>query len=93
MSEVTELLEAPAMSEVTELLGGQAIPQFRQLAEQITDAAREGDLTSFGTRLSASFGQVFAHQRLRGQRNNTETGQGERRALHKTSMRRIIMLS
>ncbi|MGV4982827.1 GntR family transcriptional regulator [Streptomyces sp. NPDC001709] len=41
------MLEAPAMSEVTELLAGQAIPRFRQLAEQITDAAREGDLTSF----------------------------------------------
>lgn len=41
------MLEAPAMSEVTELLDGRAIPEFRQLAEQITDAAREGDLTSF----------------------------------------------
>ncbi|MFF8916727.1 GntR family transcriptional regulator [Streptomyces sp. NPDC015032] len=41
------MLEAPAMSEVAELLGGRPIPQFRQLAEQITDAAREGDLTSY----------------------------------------------
>ncbi|MFF3336990.1 GntR family transcriptional regulator [Streptomyces sp. NPDC002888] len=41
------MLEAPAMSEVTELLAGRPIPQFRQLAEEITDAAREGDLTSF----------------------------------------------
>lgn len=41
------MLEAPAMSEVAESRGGQPIPQFRQLAEQITDAAREGDLASF----------------------------------------------
>ncbi|MER6070774.1 GntR family transcriptional regulator [Streptomyces sp. NPDC001817] len=41
------MLEAPAMSEVTELLDGQSVPQFRQLAERITEAARDGDLTSF----------------------------------------------
>ncbi|MEV0598462.1 GntR family transcriptional regulator [Streptomyces sp. NPDC050315] len=41
------MLEAPAMSEVAELLDGGPIPQFRRLAEQITEAAREGDLTSF----------------------------------------------
>ncbi|MFD5128872.1 GntR family transcriptional regulator [Streptomyces olindensis] len=41
------MLEAPAMAEVTELLDGQSIAQFRQLAEEITDAARDGDLTAF----------------------------------------------
>ncbi|WP_216589133.1 GntR family transcriptional regulator [Streptomyces brasiliscabiei] len=41
------MLEAPAMAEVTEFLEGRPIPRFRQLAQQITDAARDGDLTSF----------------------------------------------
>lgn len=41
------MLEAPAMADVTELLDGETIPRFRKLAEQITEAAREGDLTSF----------------------------------------------
>ncbi|MDQ8707132.1 GntR family transcriptional regulator [Streptomyces sp. LHD-70] len=41
------MLEAPAMAEVTTLLDGEPIPQFRQLAEQITQAARESDVRSF----------------------------------------------
>ena len=41
------MLEVPAMSEVAEKLDGQAIPQFRRLAEQITEAARVGELTPY----------------------------------------------
>ena len=41
------MLEVPAMAEVVQALDGAPIPQFRQLAEQITEAAREGDLTTF----------------------------------------------
>ncbi|MFF8847916.1 GntR family transcriptional regulator [Streptomyces sp. NPDC015127] len=44
---IRTMLEAPAMAEVAQVLDGAPVPQFRQLAEQITDAAREGDLTSF----------------------------------------------
>ncbi|MFJ8464055.1 GntR family transcriptional regulator [Streptomyces swartbergensis] len=44
---IRTMLEAPAMADVVEILGGVPVPQFRRLAEQITDAAREGDLTSF----------------------------------------------
>lgn len=41
------MLEAPAMSEVTQVLDGPGVAEFRRLAEQITEAAREGDLTAF----------------------------------------------
>lgn len=41
------MLEVPAMSEITEALKGAHVPRFRQLAEQITEAAREGALTAF----------------------------------------------
>lgn len=44
---IRTMLEAPAMADVVEALNGASVPQFRQLAEQITDAAREGDLASF----------------------------------------------
>ena len=41
------MLEAPAMAEVARILDGAPLPQFRRLAEQVTDAARDGDLVSF----------------------------------------------
>jgi DNA-binding GntR family transcriptional regulator len=41
------MLEVPAMGEVPARLGGKLIPEFRELAEQITDAARRGDLVTF----------------------------------------------
>jgi DNA-binding GntR family transcriptional regulator len=41
------MLEVPAMSEVAQVLDGKDVQEFRRLAEQITEAAREGDLTSF----------------------------------------------
>lgn len=41
------MLEAPAMAEVVHVLDGAPVPKFRQLAKEITDAAREGDLTVF----------------------------------------------
>ncbi|WP_199035892.1 GntR family transcriptional regulator [Glycomyces salinus] len=44
---VRTMLEAPAMAEVAEALDGAPIPRFRELADQITDAAREGDLNAF----------------------------------------------
>lgn len=41
------MLEVPAVSEVAQVLGSKEAATFRQLAEQITQAARDGDLTSF----------------------------------------------
>lgn len=41
------LLEAPAMADVVRVLDGAPVPRFRQLAEEITAAAREGDLPAF----------------------------------------------
>ncbi|MFC1407258.1 MULTISPECIES: GntR family transcriptional regulator [Streptacidiphilus] len=41
------MLEVPAMAEVVQALDGAPVPRFRQLAQEITDAAREGDLTAF----------------------------------------------
>ncbi|MEU8975800.1 GntR family transcriptional regulator [Streptomyces monashensis] len=85
------MLEAPAMSEVTELLDGQAVPQFRQLAEQITEAAREGDLTSFldldrqfhlgllellgNRRLVAMVGQLRDQARMQGLQKLADQGE------------------
>lgn len=45
--QVRTLLEAPAMAALTESLDGAPVPRFRELAEQITDAARRRDLTEF----------------------------------------------
>jgi DNA-binding GntR family transcriptional regulator len=85
------MLEAPAMSEVTELLDGQPIPKFRQLAEQITEAAREGDLTSFldldrqfhlgllellgNRRLVAMVGQLRDQARMQGLQKLADQGE------------------
>ncbi|MGH3373766.1 MAG: GntR family transcriptional regulator [Actinoallomurus sp.] len=41
------MLEVPAMGEVPAKLDGKPIPEFRELAEQITEAARRGDLVAF----------------------------------------------
>jgi DNA-binding GntR family transcriptional regulator len=85
------MLEAPAMSEVTELLDGQPIPKFRQLAERITEAAREGDLTSFldldrqfhlgllellgNRRLVAMVGQLRDQARMQGLQRLADQGE------------------
>src|SRR5690242_8384121 len=39
------LLEVPAMSRLPAAVDGRELPEFRELAERITDAARHGDLT------------------------------------------------
>ncbi|MEV0598815.1 GntR family transcriptional regulator [Streptomyces sp. NPDC050315] len=44
---IRTLLEVPAMADVVEVLDGAPVPQFRQLAEEITEAARAGDLAAF----------------------------------------------
>jgi DNA-binding GntR family transcriptional regulator len=41
------MIEVPAMTEVAGVLGGKDVSGFRRLAEQITEAAREGDLAAF----------------------------------------------
>lgn len=85
------MLEAPAMSEVAVLLDGRPIPQFRQLAEQITDAAREGDLTAFldydrqfhlgllellgNRRLVAMVGQLRDQARMQGLQKLADQGE------------------
>ncbi|MFE9064351.1 GntR family transcriptional regulator [Streptomyces violaceusniger] len=44
---IRTLLEAPAMADVVQMLDGAPVPRFRQRAEEITAAAREGDLATF----------------------------------------------
>jgi DNA-binding GntR family transcriptional regulator len=44
---IRTLLEVPAMAEVVEVLDEASVTEFRRLAEQITDAARRGDLSTF----------------------------------------------
>jgi DNA-binding GntR family transcriptional regulator len=41
------MVEVPAMAEVAQVVDKASLPRFRQLAEQITDAARDGDLSAF----------------------------------------------
>ncbi|MBO8199713.1 GntR family transcriptional regulator [Streptomyces smyrnaeus] len=41
------MLEVPAMVELAQLQDRAPLTRFRQLAEQLTDAARQGDLVSF----------------------------------------------
>ncbi|MET9862543.1 GntR family transcriptional regulator [Streptomyces smyrnaeus] len=41
------MLEVPAMVELAQLADRAPLTRFRQLAEQLTDAARQGDLVSF----------------------------------------------
>ncbi|MFD5258966.1 GntR family transcriptional regulator [Streptomyces bobili] len=44
---VRTMLEVPAMVELAERVDQEAVARFRELAERITDAAREGDLFAF----------------------------------------------
>ncbi|MGW7412105.1 GntR family transcriptional regulator [Streptomyces sp. NPDC054863] len=44
---IRTLLEAPAMADVVRILDGAPVAEFRRLAEEITDAARKGDLATF----------------------------------------------
>lgn len=44
---IRTLLEVPAMTEVVEVLDEASVAEFRRLAGQITDAARDGDLSTF----------------------------------------------
>jgi DNA-binding GntR family transcriptional regulator len=85
------MLEVPAMSELTELLEGGDIPLFRQLAGQITEAARVRDLTSYldldrqfhlgllellgNGRLVAIVGQLRDQARLQGLQKLADQGQ------------------
>jgi DNA-binding GntR family transcriptional regulator len=88
---IRTMLEAPAMADVVQALDGTPVPQFRQLAEQITDAAREGDLTSFldldrqfhlgllellgNRRLVAMVGQLRDQARMQGLQKLADQGQ------------------
>lgn len=85
------MLEVPAVADLAELLSGQAIPEFRQLAEQITEAARVGELVSFldldrqfhlgllellgNRRLVAMVGQLRDQARMRGLQNLADQGE------------------
>lgn len=85
------MLEVPAVSEVAESLSGQAIPQFRQLAERITEAARVGELVSYldldrqfhlgllqllgNRRLVAMVGQLRDQARMQGLQNLAAQGE------------------
>lgn len=85
------MLEVPAMSEVAVKLDGQAIPRFRRLAEQITEAARVGELTSYldldrqfhlgllelvgNRRLVAMVGQLRDQARMQGLQNLADQGE------------------
>jgi len=44
---IRTMVEVPAMAEVAQVVAGAPLPRFRQLAEQITEAARDGNLTAF----------------------------------------------
>ncbi len=88
---IRTMLEAPAMAEVVQTLDGAPVPQFRQLAEHITDAAREGDLTSFldldrqfhlgllellgNRRLVAMVGQLRDQARMQGLQKLADQGE------------------
>ena len=85
------MVEVPAMAEVAQVLGGTSLPQFRGLAEQITDAARDGDLTAFleldrqfhlgllellgNHRLVALVGQLRDQARMRGLQRLADQGE------------------
>ncbi|MFK0121336.1 GntR family transcriptional regulator [Streptomyces sp. NPDC090994] len=44
---IRTMLEVPAMADVVRILDGAPVPRFRRLAEELTEAAREGDLVNF----------------------------------------------
>lgn len=88
---IRTMLEAPAMADVAGTLNGAPAPRFRKLAEQITDAAREGDLTSFldldrqfhlgllellgNRRLVAMVGQLRDQARMQGLQKLADQGE------------------
>ncbi|MET9836167.1 GntR family transcriptional regulator, partial [Streptomyces sp. NPDC006385] len=88
---IRTMLEAPAMADVVEALDGASVPQFRRLAEEITDAAREGDLTAFldldrqfhlgllellgNRRLVAMVGQLRDQARMQGLQKLADQGE------------------
>jgi DNA-binding GntR family transcriptional regulator len=88
---IRTMLEAPAMADVVQALDGAPVPRFRQLAEQITDAAREGDLVSFldldrqfhlgllellgNRRLVAMVGQLRDQARMQGLQKLADQGE------------------
>ncbi|PAK24645.1 GntR family transcriptional regulator [Streptomyces sp. alain-838] len=85
------MLEVPAMIEVVEVLDGAPVPQFRRLAEQITEAARQGDLHTFldvdrqfhmgllellgNRRLVATVGQLRDQARMEGLQKLADLGE------------------
>ncbi|WP_053619453.1 GntR family transcriptional regulator [Nocardiopsis sp. NRRL B-16309] len=85
------MLEVPAMAEVVRVLDGAPIPRFRRLAEQITAAAREGDLAAFleldrqfhlgllellgNRRLVTTVGQLRDQARMRGLQKLADQGE------------------
>ncbi len=85
------VLEVPAVSEVVQVLDGKDAAPFRQLAEQITQPARGGDLTSFldldrqfhlgllevlgNRRLVVTVGQLRDQARMQGRRKLADQGE------------------
>ncbi|MBO8185093.1 GntR family transcriptional regulator [Streptomyces spirodelae] len=88
---IRTMLEVPAMTELVKVLDGAAVPEFRKLAGQLTDAAREGDLISFldldrqfhlgllellgNRRLVAMVGQLRDQARMRGLQKLADQGE------------------
>jgi DNA-binding GntR family transcriptional regulator len=85
------MIEVPAMAEVADVVGGASLPRFRQLAQRITDAARDGDLIAFleldrqfhlgllellgNHRLVALVGQLRDQARMQGLQRLADQGQ------------------
>ncbi|MBC9725132.1 GntR family transcriptional regulator [Streptomyces sp. TRM68367] len=88
---IRTMLEASAMADVVQALDGAPVPRFRQLAEQITEAARDGDLVSFldrdrqfhlgllellgNRRLVAMVGQLRDQARMQGLQKLADQGE------------------
>ncbi|MFF0745456.1 GntR family transcriptional regulator [Streptomyces sp. NPDC004111] len=88
---IRALLEAPAMADVVRVLDGAPVPEFRRLAEEITEAARAGDLATFldkdrqlhlglldllsNGRLTAMVAQLRDQARMRGLRQLAARGE------------------
>lgn len=84
------MLEVPAMAEVAGLLGGRPAPEFRRLADEITEAARQGRVVDFldldrrfhlglleligNRRLVEMVGQLRDQARLRGLQELADQG-------------------
>ena len=85
------MVEVPAMAEVARIVGKSPLPRFRQIAEQITTAAREADLTAFleldrqfhlgmlellgNRRLLALVGQLRDQARMQGLQKMADRGE------------------